>query len=392
MRIIFLTQVLPLPLDAGPKVRAFHVLEYLAQAGHEVHLLSFVRQGDSDESVQALRRICASVEIVPLVRSRLRDLRDGLQSLWTDMPFLVRRDQVAPMWRRIEAVARRHAFDALHADQLWMAPYGMNGLGPGLRVLDQHNAVFMVPRRMADHQRNPVARRLLRHEAGKLQAFERRTCEAFSRVVWVTEEDRRAVLPAGAAPAGHSVIPIAVDPARQPVVARANPFRVTFLGGMHWPPNMEGVEWFVRDVWPLVARAVPSSVLTLIGKGGPAGLASPGSRIEVTGYVDDPARYLAETAAFVVPLRSGAGMRVKILDAWCWGLPIVSTRVGAEGLRTGDGENILLADDAEAFAAAVVRVLQDPATARRIADGGRQSVEAYYDWRRVYRAWDRVYR
>jgi polysaccharide biosynthesis protein PslH len=392
MRILFLTQVLPLPLDAGPKIRAFHVLRYLAQAGHEVHLLSFVRKGDSEAHVESLRRLCASVQTVPMVRSRLRDLRDGLQSLWTTMPFLVARDQVASMWHALEGTVRRRSFDALHADQLWMAPYGMNGIGPGLRVLDQHNAVFMVPRRMADHHRNIVARTLLHHEAGKLAAFEREACETFDRVVWVTDEDRRAVLPAAYAPAGHSVIPIAADPAAQARLTRTKPFRVTFLGGMHWPPNREGVAWFLEKVWPRVACNAPSAVLTLIGKDGNAG---PGARyperIAVTGYVADPQRYLAETAVFIVPLRSGAGMRVKILDAWCWGLPVVSTTVGAEGMRALQDENLLLADDEEGFADAVLRVFHDGRTARRLADGGRATVERHYDWQQVYKAWDQVY-
>ena len=113
--------------------------------------------------------------------------------------------------------------------------------------------------------------------------------------------------------------------------------------------------------------------------------------VEITGYVDDPTPYLVETAVFIVPLHAGGGTRVKILDAWCWGLPVVTTRVGAEGIRARDGENVLLGDTAEAFAQAVVRVLREPELAARLAAGGRRTVEAHYDWRDAYRAWDRVY-
>jgi glycosyltransferase involved in cell wall biosynthesis len=246
---------------------------------------------------------------------------------------------------------------------------------------------------MAEHQRNPVARGLLHHEAGKLAAFEREACETFDRVVWVTEEDRRAVLKSAATGSRHSVIPIAADPAAQPRINRTKPFRVTFLGGMHWPPNREGVSWFLDSVWPEVARRVPSAVLTLIGKDGFApATAAAHERIAVTGYVADPQRYLEETAVFIVPLHAGAGMRVKILDAWCWGLPIVSTTVGAEGMHAVNGENLLLADDPSSFGDAVVRVMQDAPAAQRLIDGGRSTVETRYDWRRVYRAWDEVYR
>jgi len=395
MRILFATQVLPLPLDAGPKMRAYYVLRYLAEAGHDVHLVSFVRPGDSSEQLAALRRLCGSVQTVPIVRSRLRDVRDGLRSYWTGTPFLVLRDDLQPMRRALAELAGARTYDALHADQLWMAPYGMQDDVPvGLRVLDQHNAVFQVPRRMAEHHRNPAIRMLLHHESTRLEAYEREACRRFDRVVWVTEEDRRAVLPAHEdRGAGDTVIPIAADPGERPRIVRTRPFRVTFLGGLHWPPNREGAAWFLDRVWPRIAGAVPSAVLTVLGRDGAKALpkAHEHSRVEITGYVDDPRPYLAETAAFVVPLKSGAGMRVKILDAWCWGVPIVSTTVGAEGLRAVHDDNLLIADDAEAFADAVIRLAREPRVAARLADGGRATVERDYDWRRVYTAWDEVY-
>jgi glycosyltransferase involved in cell wall biosynthesis len=111
----------------------------------------------------------------------------------------------------------------------------------------------------------------------------------------------------------------------------------------------------------------------------------------VTGYVEDLTPYLAETAAFVVPLHAAGGMRVKIVDAWCWGLPVVSTPIGAEGIDLRDGENLLIADTPEAFARAVVTVLQEPQVQARLRANGRRWVEERYDWRRVYPAWDEVY-
>lgn len=395
MRILFLTQVLPLPLDAGPKVRAYYVLRYLAEAGHDVHLVSFVRPGDSDEHVDALRRLCGSVDTVPIVRSRLRDARDGVRSLCTRQPFLVLRDDLPAMRHTIKRVAGAKSFDALHADQLWMAPYGLqDDAGVGLKVLDQHNAVFQVPRRMAEHHRNPAIRALLRGESARLEAYEREACRRFDRVVWVTGEDRRAVLPSGDPRGGSdNIIPIATDPSGRPRIIRSRPFRVTFLGGLHWPPNREGAAWFLEHVWSRIAREVPTAVLTVLGRNGGNALprAHEHPRVEVTGYVSDPRPFLADTAVFVVPLKSGAGMRVKILDAWCWGVPVVSTTVGAEGLRAAHGDNLLLADDEQGFADAVIRLMRDRRAAGRLADSGRSTVERHYDWRSLYTAWDAVY-
>jgi glycosyltransferase involved in cell wall biosynthesis len=394
MRILFLSQLLPLPLDAGPKIRAYYVLRYLVEAGHELTLLCFTRPGDDEQNIHRLLRICRSVETVPLIRSRCKDVSNGLHSLFSVTPFLVLRDQLPSMQQKLEKIMGSRSFDALHADQLWMAPYSMKCQGPPLKVLDQHNAVFKVPQRMAEHERNPLMRAFLRREASKLETFEYLACHTFDQVVWVSDQDRKAVRsPGGNHNHRNRVIPIATDSSTKRTVKGARPFRVTFLGGMHWPPNAEGVSWFAQQVWPRVARAVPAAVLTLIGKGAPKRLRrqSLGTRIEVTGYLSDLERYLSETAAFIVPLRSGAGMRVKILDAWSWGLPVVSTTVGAEGISTIDGENLLIADDEETFADSLIRVMQESNLARRLSENGRTTVETLYDWRRVYKAWDQVY-
>jgi glycosyltransferase involved in cell wall biosynthesis len=350
-----------------------------------------VRPADRESDIRELARFCRSVETVPIARSRLKDARDGVQSLFSETPFLIRRDQSSAMSARLRTLVEQHSFDAVHADQLWMAPYAAE-CGVPLKILDQHNAVFKVPERMAAYHRSALVRMMLRREASKLAQFERATFDRFNRVVWVSDDDRRA-FPDASINGTHRTIPIAVDTNLTVPVQRSRPFRVTFLGGIHWPPNAEGVRWFADEVWPEVAREVPDAVFTIIGKGdlGRLGRADLRSRMDVTGYVPDLARYLAETAVFVVPLRSGAGMRVKILDAWSWALPIVSTSIGAEGIQVAHGQNVLLSDDPGEFADSVTRVLQDRALARTLAANGRDTVQALYDWRKVYQAWDQVY-
>jgi polysaccharide biosynthesis protein PslH len=418
MRVLFLTQVLPYPLDAGPKVRAYYTLRHLAQR-HAVSLLSFARPSDPPGAVDHLRTICEAVETIQIQRGRMRDVWHLARSLARDTPFLVERDCNAEMKRSIQARFRSVPvtdagggsggaadFDVIHADQLWMAPYGLLAAGaasPHRRpavVLDQHNAVFQVPNRLARHEVNPIKRALLAWEARKMARFEARICRDFDHVVWVTHEDRLALSTAfegrAGPPSGRStVIPICVNPSEPAVIAHGPEVRrVTFLGGLHWPPNAEGVRWFARDIWPRVRAQAPEAVLTIIGKDPPRALARHGSGsdgVEITGFVPDPSFYLSETAAFIVPLQAGGGMRVKILDAWSRGLPVISTSLGAEGLLARDGENLLLADSPEAFARAVVRVLREPTLAARLAEGGRRTVEVNYDWRRVYPAWDAVY-
>jgi polysaccharide biosynthesis protein PslH len=405
LRILALTQVLPFPLDAGPKVRAYYTLRKLAER-HAVRLVSFRRSTDSPEALAHLESFCDSVITVPIERAKLRDALDLAGSLLGSTPFLIRRDRRPEMDRAIQSAMndRINRIDAIHADQLWMAPYALRAARatplesrPSL-VLDQHNAVMQIPRRLANSERNPMKRAILRLEDQKLRRYEPGLCSAFDRVVWVTEEDRYAVEAVAAEPwraaRASDVIPICVSPEDTPSLERAHGARrVTFLGGLHWPPNAEGIAWFAREIWPRVRRLFPDAILTVIGKDPPAALLNlkDSSSVELTGYVDDPTPYLRETGAFIVPLLSGGGMRVKILDAWCWGLPVVSTRIGAEGIAAVDGENALLADSASEFSDAVVRLLDKPVLSERIAQGGRCTAEREYDWRTRYESWHSVY-
>ncbi len=226
-----------------------------------------------------------------------------------------------------------------------------------------------------------------------MRRYEADSCRRFDTVVWVTADDQEAVgLPEPPAGPRAYVIPICVDPQETPVIKRtAQPHRVTFLGGLHWPPNAAGIVWFAREVWPSVRAACPDAVLTIIGKSPPKELDGRGEGIEVTGYVDDPMPYLKETAVFIVPLHAGGGMRVKILDAWAWGLPVVSTTIGAEGIDCRHGENLLIADTATGFATAVQQVMTDCQLARSLANACRAAVGDCYDWRAVYSAWDAIY-
>ena len=402
MKLLFLTQVLPYPLDAGPKVRAYYVLRYLATR-HDVTLLSFVRATDTPAALAHLRTFCADVRTVPMARSRLKDVGFLLKSLALRRPFIIERDRVAAMDAEIDRLAQATPpFAAVHADQLWMAPYALRlqaaraGRRP-LAVMDQHNAVFMIPQRLASAERNPVKRVLLQLEARRLATFEVRTCRAFDRVTWVTQEDFMAVqahAPQGTIP-NAGVLPICGDPEGTAVIERApGARRVTFLGGLHYPPNAQGVLWFAREMFPQILAAAPDAVLTVIGKQPPPELHElgiPARNLDVTGYVNDPTPYLMETGAFIVPLLAGGGMRVKIIDGWTWGLPIVSTRVGAEGVDAVHGENMLLADASHDFARAVIDLLCDPARNAAIAAGGRRTVLERYNWKTVYRSWDQIY-
>ncbi|MCP4357462.1 MAG: glycosyltransferase [Chloroflexi bacterium] len=399
MRILYLSQLVPYPADAGPKVRIYHVLQYLAHAGHEVTLAAFCRENDTLEQIDHMRQYCTAVYTVLMRRSRLKDMWFLGTSLLRRRPFLIERDKAAEMNQLIARLLREQTFDAVHADQLWMAQYALAAktAAPQINtVLDQHNAMYLIPQRLADSGSNPVQKALLSIESGNMSRYEVDVCRQFDQVVWVTAEDKAAVAQV-ANQNGETirgpVIPICVDPeTKQVIPPTAKPCRVTFLGGLHWPPNADGILWFAEEVWPLIQKKLPDALFTVIGKDPPAKLTTmPLTGLDVTGYVDDPRPYLAETAAFIVPLHAGGGMRVKIVDGWSWGLPIVSTTIGAEGIQYEDGRDILIADNTKTFAEAVTKLFRQPELANSLRKSGRSALEAHYDWRAQYTAWDDIY-
>jgi polysaccharide biosynthesis protein PslH len=389
MRILLLTLVVPNPPDSGPRIKTHYLLRYLAQR-HEVTLVSFVRSEAEEVAAQALVGLCKAVYTVPMRRSRLRDLGYLIGSLASSRPFLMLRDESRAMRRRLRELLASNTFDLVHADQLNMAQFA---LSTGLPVvLDEHNAVWTIFARLAQ-QEHGLKRLVMELEWRRLRRYEGQVCRSADAVMSVSAEDRAALLEGGAVEP-IPIIPIAVDVAGiQPVPRRPDAQGILSMATMYWPPNVDSVLWFAREVLPHIRRAVPDAPFYIVGARPPAEVVELGNdpTIQVTGYIEDPTSYLESSALLIVPLRAGGGMRVKILEALARGIPVVSTTIGAEGIDVTHGEHLLIADEPAAFAEAVVRVLRDRALGDRLAEAGRRHALTRYDWRSVCPAVEPVY-
>ena len=396
MKLLYLTQLVPYPIDAGAKVRMYHVLQQMAASGHDVTLLAFRRDNDSEAALEHLRQYCVDIVTVPIRRSRLADIGHLLRSVVSGEPWMITRDYQEAMMVAVDQVVSQTAFDVIQADQLWMAQYALMARQVSVKqhfvtprlVLDQHNAMFLIPQRLGESSRNWAIKLLMMREARVMKRYELQVCAKFDAVVWVTDDDRAAFRPK----ADGTTIPICLDTSTKPLIApHSQPCRVTFLGGLHWPPNAAGVTWFVEQVWPLVVEQAPDATLTVIGKNPPKSIDGAVGQVEATGYVDDPTPLLSETAAFIVPLHAGGGMRVKIIDAWSWGVPIVSTTIGAEGIAYQHDKHLMIADEPQPFADAVVALLKNGAKRAELRIAGREIVERAFDWREQYPAWEQIW-
>jgi polysaccharide biosynthesis protein PslH len=386
MRVLMLTQVVVYPADAGPKVKTLQVLRHLAER-HEVVYCTFVRGEEEIRGAEKLREICSRVETVPMRRSRLADARYLLESLLVGDSFILRRDERAEMRLKVRQLLREEQIDVLHVDQLNM----MRFVPPdwqGTVVLDEHNAVWQVVERLQKGSNNPFARLLLGREVRVVRKLEGRACQRAQIVLAVSEHDREALREVAGASVPIEVVPITVDAGQFTATWEAReahkpqPNRVFTIGTMFWPPNSEGVSWWLREGYDSLRALCPEVTYDVVGTRPPQSLLTlaeqkPGVRVH--GYVVDATPFWLESTALAVPLLSGGGVRVKILEAMAMGVPVISTTVGCEGLQVQDGVHLLIADTPKAFATACAKVLTDPELARTLAHNARQLILERYD-------------
>jgi len=381
MKILFLEHLFPLPADSGGKIKSLCMIRALA-AEHDVRLLSYVRNEAEQASVAHLSEICREVEAVPFERSRLADLRHAASSVLFGRSFIVTRDFRRQVLDRFRLAVREFEPDVVHIDHLQMAQFvGFDG---GYRtVLDQHNVESMIVRRIAETSGSPLMRAYARLEWPKLLDYELGICRKADLVLTVSDEDASALRRFDSSLDNIESVPIGVDIGSTPVVERDTGSRdILFLGTMHWPPNIDCVLYFHREILPIVRKELLDCTFTIAGQRPPRAIERLVSdpAVRVVGYVSDPRELAAACGVFVVPLRSGSGVRVKILNAMAMGLPVVSTSIGAEGLAARHGEHLLIADSPHDFARAVVDVLTDPSLGRELGQKGRELVEREYTW------------
>jgi glycosyltransferase involved in cell wall biosynthesis len=235
--------------------------------------------------------------------------------------------------------------------------------------------------RQAAHEPNWIKRAAFRLEAVKMDRYERAAVKRFTHVVAVSERDRQEMARM-IDPSRITVVPTGVDVERYRAAAGQSAVEpiVLFLGSMDWEANVDAVDYFCRDVWPIIRAAVPNARFRIVGRNPhPRVLRLASESVEVTGSVPSVVEHLQQAAVFVVPLRIGGGTRLKIFEAMAAGRAVVSTAVGAEGLDVHDGVDVLLADTAPRFAEQVISVLGDTRK-RRSLEQAAAALAAKYDW------------
>jgi glycosyltransferase involved in cell wall biosynthesis len=378
VRILFIAPGLPHPPIWGFGIRVNQFLRLMAKR-HRVALLTY-EEPDEAEKVRAIAGLGVEVHTVPRAKSTERAKRVAqLGSVFSTRSFQRRSSYSAAMQARLDELSARERFDVIQIESSQLAGFRFPA-GPVV-VLDEHNIEYELLYRMCQTEGSPARRLYNRLEFAKFQREEVASWRALSGCVMTSAREQEIV--AGLAPGTPTIVGAnAVDvdffaPSPQP----PRPDRLVMTGLMHYRPNIDGAVYFVQEILPRILAVRPDTVFTIVGAGATNEvLRLAGPNVIVTGTVPDVRPYVHEAGAFVVPLRMGGGTRLKVLEGLSMRKAVVSTSIGCEGIDVVDGEHLLVADDAEAFAAAVLRVLEHSDTAERLGVHGRQLVEERYRW------------
>jgi polysaccharide biosynthesis protein PslH len=384
VRILWVKAGKLLPVDTGGKIRSYNLLRSLA-GRHKVTFLSYYLGAPDHAYEGALARElpgAVAVAVPKLTDTLAGQVLDYAWHLPLPEPYSVTKFTAPEVRSLLKAWMKEKRFDVAICDFL-AASLNFPQTLTIPTILFQHNVESVLWHRQADFEANWLKRIVFKLEAAKMAHYESSAVRRFHHIVAVSEEDRQRMMSTKLADAARiSVVPTGVNLQQYRAAARSEPQRplVVFIGSMDWEANIDGVEYFCQEIWPAVRAKLSEARFRIVGRDPHRRVRKLASdSVEVTGRVDSVISHLKDATVFVVPLRMGGGTRLKIYEAMAMGKAVVSTSVGAEGLDVHGGEDILLADDAKAFADCVIRLLSDQEL-RQSLEMAASKLAAQYDW------------
>ena len=390
MKILQLAPRLPWPADDGGRIGIFGITKYLAQRGHELTLLAITPDRNSD--ISGLKEYCA---VAAVEMNTVSSYRGMLLNLFSHVPYTVSKYHGKPVLEELNNLLQHNRFDIVHVDHLHMARYGefVKQRFNLPVVLREHNVESVIWDRYYRTVKGHLARAYTHLQFKKFYQYESKLIGAFDRCLAITKKDKERIQKMNPR-AKVSVIPAGVDTSYfHPLNAPIERYSLVSVASMDWPPNSDGILWFINKVWPAIKREVPSAKFYVVGKNPPPEIKRLSTKdIIVTGFVGDVREYMARASVLIVPLRTGGGMRIKILNALAMSKAVVSTSVGYEGIDAKDGRSICIADSSEEFAHRTIEVLKDGDRREQLGAEGLKLIQEKYRWEQIAKRIEEEYR
>lgn len=391
MKVLQLCNKPPYPPVDGGTLAMNSITQGLLEAGCEVRVLSLCSDKHPvlESRIPDSYRQATHFEAVHVDLS-LHPLDAGVAMLCGES-YHVKRFENKAFARRLAEVLEEETFDVVHVESVFLTPYlpVIRAHSQAKVMLRAHNVEHTIWRRVAQGERSPFKRWYLKHLSLTLAAYEREHLNDYDGVVSITENDAEQLRTMGCR-RPMVAIPFGITPDGE-VSVEEEPNSLFHIGSMDWMPNQEGVRWFLEQVWPKVHERMPQLTLYLAGRKMPEDLMRLDMEgVRVLGEVPDAMYFISSKQINVVPLLSGSGIRVKIIEAMSVGKVVVTTTIGAEGIGCTDGVDVLIADTPEQYVDQLYRCVSDPAfrqeigshAARLIAErfGSKQLTERLLDF------------
>jgi glycosyltransferase involved in cell wall biosynthesis len=399
LNILYVSHVPASPPRSGAQARIHGLMTQLAQR-HELTAITLIdNKLDAEECRRHMQAYCRKIALIPNPKAYegLTKRRQQLLSLVSSQSFERRCVTVDALQRVLDTVLRTKKFDIVNLEFSFLGNCNLRQAPPGERpprvVVDSHNIDYELARQYA--KLGGLPRRLYAEvNWRKLRREELKTYRDSDGVYLCSAVDEQRLLDE-LPRVRTAVIPNAADIEYfQPRLTDPAPDgrTVVFFGSLSYFPNIDGIIYFIENIWPRIVNIHPDACLKIVGAQPPPALqAFAGRRISFTGFVPDLRPHLATAAALVVPLRLGGGTRLKIVEGMAMGKATVSTTLGAEGIDAISGRDLLIEDHPKAFADAVNRLLADPDLAMRIGRSARQLAVQHYSWSRAAQSLESFY-
>ena len=382
MKVLQLCNKPPYPPVDGGTLAMNSITQGLLHAGCEVKVLTVVTDKhplDIDALPEDYRK-ATRIEGV-YIDLGIKAIPAALTALCGES-YHVKRYMSDAFAKKLREILEQEEFDIVHIESIFLTPYVplIRKHSQAKIILRAHNVEHLIWRRVAQSTRNPLKRSYLKHLSLTLRAYELEHLNDYDGVVCITRNDadyfkqnglRRPVV---AIPFGMGI------PEVTETLDNTEELSLYHIGAMDWMPNQESIAWLLNEVWPEVHRQVPQAHLYLAGRKMPERwMKAKIEGVSVVGEVDNAMQFIADKQINIVPLLSGSGIRVKIIEAMSAGKVVITTTVGAQGIDYTDGANLLIADNPTDFAQQVRRCLDDADFRHSVGRAAIDLIKEHYD-------------
>ncbi|MFO7864130.1 MAG: glycosyltransferase family 4 protein [Salinivirgaceae bacterium] len=384
MRILILSNKMRYPPKDGGYIALLSMARAFAQLGHEITLLAMNTHKHNFDIEDLPEKLKNEIDFHTVyVDTSIKPPEMLTNLVFSRLPYNAKRFVSTSFKQKLVALLRNNTYDIVQLEGLYLYPYIsiIRKHFSGKVAFRAHNIEHEIWRRSISNQQQGIKRMYMRTLTRRLERFEIHSLNKFDLLVPITERDGHVFEFLGN-DSPKCVAPVGVDLNKYNFHFGDNiKPDLAFIGSLDWMPNQEGIDWFLNKVWPLILNKKPDIKFHIAGRNAPPKFEHHVHRKNVVfhGEVDDALDYLNQYTYMIVPLLSGSGMRVKIVEGMATGRVVFTTSIGAEGLNAIDKTNILIDDDPDKMAESIVKILSDKEKTLAIAKSARQFIEENFD-------------